>query len=70
MTWPAEYILVCETIHFLFALLLGSLAFSLTYFIRGKGEEPFTKVYFWPVFSAVSVALASHWLLDYAIGIA
>ena len=64
MNYPLSYILFCEFGHFLFALVLGSAAFCLTWIIL----RHFHVRHIWLLSSSVGVFVAfySHYFADVA----
>ena len=63
MTFAPEYIIACESMHWLFSLCLGLAVFSLIWLIYGE-RDTYPMRYVFSLFSASCVVFAMHYVLD------
>jgi len=63
--WQADYILVCEVMHWLVSLCLASAVFSLIYLIYGEGVTS-RRRWLGSLSAAFASCFSMHYLLDAA----
>lgn len=68
--YPIEYVAICLSIHWLFAACLGGSVYLWMWTMYSEIGRPTIRNWASSVCFGVGLALFSHWVIDYAVGVA